>query len=217
MFQILKQNHVYYSTYSKNIKTFDKSKIEFQTVIKDSKEYLAPSVEFVQFLKDQDQAFSQTVTELTHVRNSLQAEWNGLPDYRKYGDKEERYMETIASYTNKINQVNNQFKTFVADMCRSLIELNKPFYASVEGVDYDVPVSVGNFSAYELDKFVNSVFGNVTGDDFIPEVNEEIYNAKTPTTYCLQVCVSNELYRKEGVPYEESPQKDEDDSEFQKW
>jgi hypothetical protein len=123
----------------------------------------------------------------------------------------------MAAYDNEIQNVNNQFKTFVADMCRSLIELNKPFYATVEGVDYDVPVSVGNFSAYELDKFVNSVFGNVTGDDFIQEVNEEIYNAKTETSCCLQVCVSNELYRKEGVPYEESPQKVEDDAEFQKW
>lgn len=201
--------------YTTTIKAFDEKKIEFQTVVKDDKQYLAPSTEYVNYLKQQDEAFSLSIVELTEYRKMVQNTYNSLPQYQlQYYTG---YPTAINAYNAKINAVNNQFKSFVADTCRSLIRLNKPFYASVEGVDYDVPVSIGNFNAYELDKFICSVFGNVTADDFIPEVNEEIYYAKTQTGCCLKVCVSKELYRKEGVSYEQSPDKVKDDSEFQKW
>lgn len=205
------------SYYMNTIKPFDETKIEFQTVVKDDVSYLAPSTEYVNYLKQQDEAFVMSVTELSYYKGRLQDIWDGLPDYKKDDSAHKKYPQSLNSYTAKITAVNNQFKSFVADTCRSLIKLNKPFYATVSDVDYDIPVSIGNFNAYELDKFVCSVFGNVTDDDFIPSVNEEIYNAKTATGCCLKVCVTKELYRKEGVSYAQSQDKVQDDIEFQKW
>ena len=201
--------------YTTTIQPFDEKKIEFQTVVKDNKQYLAPSTEYVNYLKQQDEAFALSIVELTEYRNMVQSTYISLPQYQlQYYTG---YPTAVNAYNAKITQVNNQFKSFIADTCRSLVKLNKPFYATVSDVGFDIPVSIGNFNAYELDKFICSVFGDVTADDFIPEVNEEIYNAKTSTGCCLKVCVSKELYRKEGVPYEQSPQKVQDDSEFQKW
>lgn len=208
------------SYYVGTIKPFDETKIEFQTVVKDDISYLAPSTEYVNYLKQQDEAFVLSITELSYYKGRLQSIWNGLADYQKINSAYVNYPQSFNAYDAKITAVNNQFKSFVADTCRSLIKLNKPFYIGVPdtyGATVSIPVSVGNFNAYELDKFVCSVFGNVTDDDFIPSVNEEIYNAKTATGCCLKVCVTKELYRKEGVSYEQSRDKIEDDAEFQKW
>jgi hypothetical protein len=210
-------NGTYFSNHKSQIKQFDKTKVDFQTVTSDDMEYLAPGTEFVEYLKEQDEAFALTVTELNYYKNHFFNIWNSQPYYRKYESPVyPNHFKAMAAYDNEIQNVNNQFKTFVADCCRSLIRLNKPFYADVGG-DYHLPVSVGNFSAYELDNFVNSVFGNVTDDNFIHEANEEIYEAKTPTTCCLKVCYSPTLYRKDNVPYEESKQYTQDQEEWQKW
>jgi hypothetical protein len=194
---------------------FDPKKIELETVVKDGIEYLAPTLEFVDYLKDKDLSFVANMqVYLNSEKHVDYFKYKHLTDSNYY--KYTGYNKAYTQIDNLKDEVNQKFKTFVADMSRSLIRLNKPFYADVGG-DYHLPVSVGNFSAYELENFVDSIFGDVTEEDFVNEANEEVYNAKTPTTCCLKVCYSPTLYRKDDVPYEESKQYTQDQEEWQKW
>lgn len=208
-------------TWDDDFQPFDKTKLELQTIKKDDKEYVTLSTDFIDYLKSMDERAVKSVVGYQFLRDSSQSEYNALPTYKKSGSYAQALLQEVSYYNSKISDVNTRFGEFVGrDFTASVVALNKPFYYESQNEDNlssFIPISLGNFSAYEIDEVINDIFGNVTDDDFIPSVNEERYNQKAETECCLQLCSAPELYRMKGVPYEESEQKVVDDIEFQKY
>ncbi|RXJ82645.1 hypothetical protein [Arcobacter sp. F2176] len=199
-------------------KLFDKKKIELITVQKDGKNFTTLSDETINYLKNADMKYVETVAWLIERRNFVQNTLNNLPA-REYQQKP--YLKENLNYLqNLLNQAELDFQNFVGNLGETLIDLNRPFL--YEGSDNGsennkYPISISNVSAYELDGFINSIFGNVTGDNFVPIANGLIYDAKQPTSCCIEYCFNKDYYRMKDVPYKESEQKTQDDIEFEKY
>lgn len=202
------------------LKPFDKTNIELQTLKKEDNDYVTLSTDTINHLKYMDERFVKSVVGYTAQRDAWQSSYNDLPDYKKDGTQGKGMLKDIAHFNTRINSVNNAFKSYVADFSASVVALNKPFYVEQQNEQGEMvyfPVSLGNFTAYDIDEIINDIFGNVTGDDFIPALNEERYNQRAETTCCLQYCIAPELYRMKDVPYEQSEQKVIDGIEFEKY
>lgn len=168
----------------------------------------------IDYLKKADEVFAQRVVWLQRQKEYMQSYYNNLPQFQQEVDGKE-IIKHINECDSLINQAENSFANFVGGFADSLVDLNRPFL--YEDGNNSYPVSVGNFSPYELDEMINDIFGNVTGDNFIPIANKNIYEAKEETSCCLKYCSNKDYFRMKDVSYQDSQQKINDDKEFEKY
>lgn len=167
--------------YEKDVKNFDKKKVELETVERDGKLFTAPSKDFVKYLKQQDMAYSKTVASLMYREGKLKDSVAYFKNHLKNSGassasiksmkKQLREREAdLSKTTNMKNIYNARFKTFISDLSNSFMELNKPFAFVYEetGKKYASSAQISDFDPHVVDQFLNSMFGDITKDGLFP-------------------------------------------------
>lgn len=206
--------------HSKTKIKFDRKEIELQTVNKDNKEYLTLTQETIDYLKDMDKTFVMATVGASWMKDKYYSDWQTRKNRGINDSGTKRLKETYEHFQGIYDDVQKNFKFFVADFTRSLIELEQPFtykFTDKNGDEKEIGVGVGNFPAAPIDDMINSIFGNVTSDDFIPAVNEERFKQKKESTCCLNYEMESKVFRKKDLPYKQSKQYIKDTKDFEEY
>ncbi len=210
-------HRLYLYTQSKGIqgvsqaKSFNKKNVELITVQKEGVNHVTVSTEFVNYLKSQDEAFVMGAGYLQDQVNFTNSK-RLYKNQHYYKFREGQYNDAVSALSSH----QSKFKNFISDLSNSLLDLNKPILFDNEGGE-DIPVSVGSFDCIELDKFVNNIFGDVTNKKFVPMCNKNVHELKQETNCCLNLCGSQNTFRKKDEAYEDSKQKIKDDIKYEEY